>query len=78
MKTIALQLHKHDSPQRQYSGHNTLFGHYIHTDHGPTGLGQYDGLGEYCCPHTAPSVFLIIISMCAHLLTLRSIINHSD
>ena len=25
------------------------------------GLGQYDGLGEYCDPHTASSVFLILI-----------------
>ena len=26
--------------------HNTPRGH--HTDSGPTGLGQYGGLGEYC------------------------------
>ena len=25
------------------------------------GLGQYDGLGEYCGPHTASSMFLILI-----------------
>ena len=25
------------------------------------GLGQYDNLGEYCGPHTASSVFLILI-----------------
>ena len=25
------------------------------------GLGQYDSLGEYCGPHTASSVFLIIM-----------------
>ena len=25
------------------------------------GLGQYNGLGEYCDPHTASSVFLILI-----------------
>ena len=25
------------------------------------GLGQYDSLGEYCGPHTASSVFLILI-----------------
>ena len=27
----------------------------------PMGLGQYDGLGEYCGPHTASSVFLILL-----------------
>ena len=37
-----------------------------HTDRGPLGLGQYkeysqyNGLGEYCGPHTASSVFLIL------------------
>ena len=25
------------------------------------GLGQYNSLGEYCGPHTASSVFLILI-----------------
>ena len=25
------------------------------------GLGQYNGLVEYCCPHTASSVFLILV-----------------
>ena len=25
------------------------------------GLGQYDGHGEYCGPHTASSVFLILV-----------------
>ena len=25
------------------------------------GLGQYNGLGKYCGPHTASSVFLILI-----------------
>ena len=25
------------------------------------GLGQYDGHGEYCSPHTASSVFLIVM-----------------
>ena len=41
---------------RQYSSHNTPLGHY--TDRSPVGLGQYNGLGEYCGPHTASSVFL--------------------
>ena len=40
-------------------GHNTPLGH--HTDHRPTGLGQYDSLGEYYGPHTASSVFLILL-----------------
>ena len=44
----------------QYSDHNTPFGH--DTDHGPTGRGQYNSLGEYCGPHTAFSVFLILIN----------------
>ena len=34
---------------------------FSHTDRGPVGLGQYDGPGEYCGPHTAPSVFLILV-----------------
>ena len=36
-------------------------GHY--TDRGPIGLGQYKSLGEYCGPHTASSVFLILVSL---------------
>ena len=47
------------TPQRQYSGHNTPLSH--HTDPGPMGLGQYTSLGKYCGPHTASSVFLILI-----------------
>ena len=39
---------------------NTPLGH--HTDHCPMGLGQYDSLGEYCGPHTASSVFLILLN----------------
>ena len=39
----------------QYEGNNTPLGYY--TDCSPMGLGQYNNLGEYCCPHTAPSVF---------------------
>ena len=27
------------------------------------GLGQYNSLGKYCDPHTACSVFLILVSM---------------
>ena len=68
LKTIALYLHRYEynwvvktphCPQRQYSGHNTHLGH--NTDRGPMGLGQYNRLGEYCGPHTASSVFLILI-----------------
>ena len=40
-------------------GHNAPLGH--HTDRGPVGLGQYDGLREYCGPHTASSVFLMLV-----------------
>ena len=32
-----------------------------HTDYGSMGLGQYNSLGKYCGPHTASSVFLILI-----------------
>ena len=46
--------------RRQYSGHNTLLGHYTDTD--PIGLGQYDSLEEYCGLHTSSSVFLILVS----------------
>ena len=31
------------------------------------GLGQYDGLGEYCGPHTASSVFLILLPNSIHI-----------
>ena len=33
-----------------------------HTDHSPVGLGQYDGLGEYCGPHSASEVVLILVA----------------
>ena len=36
--------------------------HVHHADHGPMGLGQYNSLGEYCDPHTASSVFLVLVS----------------
>ena len=49
---------KKETPQRQYSGHHTILGHY--TDRDPIGLGQYDSLGEYCGPHTVSSVVLIL------------------
>ena len=28
----------------------------------PRPYGQYDSLGEYCCPYTVSSVFLIVIN----------------
>ena len=31
------------------------------------GLGQYNSLGEYCGPHTASSVFLILLRVCTSL-----------
>ena len=39
-----------------------------HTDRGPMGLSQYNSLEEYCDPHTASSVFLIVISIGVCLL----------
>ena len=47
------------TPQRQHSGHNTPLGHY--TDRSLMGLGQYNSLGEYRGPHTASSMFLILL-----------------
>ena len=40
---------------------NTSLGH--HTDHSHMDLGQYNGPGEYCGPHTASSVFLILLHL---------------
>ena len=44
------------------------------------GLGQYNSLGEYCDPHTASSVFLILVhisrSVKMHLLDLYIIIYY--
>ena len=52
-----------ETPQRQFSGHNTPFDH--HTNCCSVGLGQYDGLiGEYCGLDTASSVFAILILQC--------------
>ena len=34
-----------------------------HTDCDPMGLGQYNGLGAYCGPYTASSVFLVLLLM---------------
>ena len=39
-------------------GHNTPLGY--HSDYGSMGLGQYNSLGEYCGPHSASIVFLIL------------------
>ena len=57
-----------ETPHRQYSGHNTPLGHNI--DCGPMGLGQYDGLGEYCGLHTASSVFLMLLFLDKYIQTL--------
>ena len=54
-----VKLRNTSDSQRQYSGHNTPQGH--HTDRGPMGLGQYDGLVAYCGLSTASSVFLILL-----------------
>ena len=47
------------TPLSRYSGHNTPLGY--HTGRSPTGPGQYNNLGEYCGPHTTPSVFLMLV-----------------
>ena len=35
------------------------------------GLGQYDGLGEHCGPHTASSVFLTLLLIILHEFVLN-------
>ena len=50
MKTITLQLHKHG-----------LYSWVVKINTSEAVLSQYDGLGEYCGPHTASSVFLILV-----------------
>ena len=63
MKTIALKTiyvgsknkkHLRGSIQATYSPRQL-------NDSCPTGFGQYNSLGEYCIPHTASSVFLMLI-----------------
>ena len=67
MKSIALWLHTHEyswvvKKRKHLRGCTQAkinpFGHY--TDRNLMGLGQYDSLGEYCGPHTASYVFLIL------------------
>ena len=76
MKTIALKTiyvgsknkkHLRGSIQATYSLRQL-------NDSCPTGFGQYNSLGEYCIPHTASSVFLMLILSCHEqaLLQLRS------
>ena len=36
----------------------------------PMGLGQYNSLGEYCGPHTAASVIIILSLFCIRNMTL--------
>ena len=70
MKTIALWLRKYEYSRvvkirnTSEAGQNTPIGH--HTDRSPMGLSQYkapdNSIGEYCDPHTASSVFLILVS----------------
>ena len=57
MKTNGLELHK-----QEYSWvvkMRNISEVVLRQYHGPTSIGQYNGLGEYCSPHTASSVFLI-------------------
>ena len=58
MNTIALQKHEQswvvkirNTSEAVVRSQHSL-GH--HTNHGPTGLGQYDSLGEYCGSHILP------------------------
>ena len=53
------KLYNREVKIKKYAGPNTPIG--PHTDHGSVGLGQYNNLGEYCGPHTASSVFLILL-----------------
>ena len=71
VRNVALLLHKHAyswvvkvrTSARQYLGHNTYTALGHHTERGPMGLDQYkyNSLGAYCGPHTASSVFLILL-----------------
>ena len=45
--------------RRSAKGHKTPLGY--NTDRGRMALDQYNSLGEHCGPHTASSVFLILI-----------------
>ena len=51
-------------------GHNTPLGH--HTESGSMCLGQYKSLGEYCGPHTASEVFLVLVST----TSVAVVVNH--
>ena len=35
------------------------------------GLGQYDSLGEYCSPHIASCVFLVLIFRFIHIFDFK-------
>ena len=67
MKTVVLYLHEHEYSwvvKIRNTSEPVLRLQYTpwhHTDGGPKDLGQYDSPGEYCDPHTASSVFLILI-----------------
>ena len=51
-------------------GHDTPLGH--HTKRGTMDLGQYNNLGEYCRPHTASEVFLVLIFCDPHVFVKRN------
>ena len=59
---------------RNTSGHNTPLGH--HTGCSPMGLGQYEGIGEYCSPHTASFVFLMLVLI--HFLHFNMVLGKMD
>ena len=62
-KTFALQLHKHEYNYSWIVKIRKTSKEVLRSQYSPwpsyplwpTGIGQYDGLGEYCGPHTAPS-----------------------
>ena len=54
-------------------GLNTPLGHY--TDSGPTGVGQYDSLGEYLCLCV---LFRELNGRCGLFLSSRDAVLHAD
>ena len=70
MRTIALKLLYHEYSwvvKTRNAPEAVLRPHYHHTDRAPMSLGQCDGQGEYCDPHTASDVFLTINYITAYM-----------
>ena len=47
---------------------------HLHTDSSLVGVGQYNSIGEYCGPHTASSVFLILVWVLVSIITYRGVL----